>query len=105
MGIFFIKLPEHYVFDYKPMYYDPQKEEREKRFKQIDKELGLNKDKEGSEENYRPEIKFRRHFSYHKRHRTNRLISLAITLVIIFLLFYLFLATPFLEKFFQLLEH
>lgn len=35
--MYFFKLPKHKVFEYQPLYYDPEKERREKRRK----ELGL----------------------------------------------------------------
>ena len=40
----FFKLPEHKRFTYKPLYYNPEKEEREERNRQIARELGLKQD-------------------------------------------------------------
>ena len=36
----FIKLPGHKQFNYSPLYWDPEKEEREERIRQIKQELG-----------------------------------------------------------------
>ncbi|MEN8155734.1 MAG: hypothetical protein ABFS10_02195 [Bacteroidota bacterium] len=37
----FIKLPGHKRFDYSPRYWDPEKEEREERIRQIKQEMGV----------------------------------------------------------------
>lgn len=37
----FIKLPKHRRFSYSPIYWDPEKEEREVRLRQIKQELGM----------------------------------------------------------------
>jgi len=41
----FFKLPEHKRFTYRPLFYDPQKERREERNREIARELGINQDK------------------------------------------------------------
>lgn len=41
MAISFIKLPRHKRFEYTPRYWDPEKEERESRVRQIKKEMGI----------------------------------------------------------------
>jgi hypothetical protein len=104
MGIFFIKLPKHYVFDYKPLYYDPKKEEREKRFRQIDEKLGLKKE-EDKGENYRPEIWFRRMYSYHRRSKQFSLFRLIIVLGLMMVITYLLLNSEIFEKFFEYLTN
>ena len=38
----FIKLPRHKQFNYSPRYWDPEKEEREERIRQIKLEMGIN---------------------------------------------------------------
>ncbi len=45
-GISFFKVPQHRVFNYQPRYYDPEKERREQRRK----ELGLADDDEANAE-------------------------------------------------------
>lgn len=37
----FIKLPGHKQFNYSPRYWDPEKEEREERIRQIKQEMGV----------------------------------------------------------------
>jgi len=37
----FIKLPSHKRFEYTPRYWDPEKEEREERIRQIKREAGI----------------------------------------------------------------
>jgi cytoskeletal protein RodZ len=37
----FIKLPTHNRFNYSPRYWDPEKEEREERIRQIKHEMGI----------------------------------------------------------------
>jgi hypothetical protein len=37
----FIKLPSHKQFNYSPRYWDPEKEEREERIRQIKLEMGI----------------------------------------------------------------
>lgn len=37
----FFRLPSYRVFDYQPIYYDPKKEDREKRLNQIKHEMGI----------------------------------------------------------------
>jgi len=41
MGISFMKIPRHKRFEYTPRYWDPVKEEREDRTRQIKRELGI----------------------------------------------------------------
>jgi hypothetical protein len=41
MAISFIKLPRHKRFEYTPRYWDPEKEEREERVRQIKREMGI----------------------------------------------------------------
>ena len=41
MAISFIKLPRHKQFEYTPRYWDPEKEEREERIRQIKREMGV----------------------------------------------------------------
>jgi len=37
----FIKLPSHKRFEYSPRYWDPEKEDREERIRQIKQEMGI----------------------------------------------------------------
>lgn len=40
MAISFIKLPKYRQFEYKPRYWDPEKEEREARIREIKRDMG-----------------------------------------------------------------
>lgn len=55
MRITLFKLPRSQKFHYEPLYWDPQKEEREKREARIKRELGITGDDEGKA--YVPNIK------------------------------------------------
>ncbi|MCQ2226346.1 MAG: hypothetical protein MJZ01_00345 [Bacteroidales bacterium] len=48
-GISFFKLPKHRVFEYRPLYYDPEKEQREQRRR----ELGLADDDNNDDGKYK----------------------------------------------------
>lgn len=89
----FFKLPKHYVFDYKPLYYDPKKEERKERFSKIRKELGV--EQENLKER-KTVIKFNRRIGQAKRDRTSTVRFLVI-LVLLSVLAYLFLFTDIVE--------
>lgn len=41
MAISFIKLPGHKRFEYTPRYWDPEKEDREERIREIKREMGV----------------------------------------------------------------
>ncbi len=85
----FFKLPKSKGFNYKPLYYDPVKEEREQRRREIAKQLGLKDDG-----NYIPSIK---HGSMRSRSKRNLKvprssnIRLIIIILILLLCAYLFL--------------
>lgn len=53
----FGRTPSYHRFEYKPRYYDPQKEEREERDKRIRQELQLKQEKEIVNEDYRSRMK------------------------------------------------
>ena len=81
----FFKIPRHRQFNYQPLYYDPEKEEREERNREIKRELGI-KDEKDSE--YRPTIRrgsMKAYFKGNKRAQRNS--NLRLVLIIIFLLF------------------
>jgi len=92
----FIKLPGHYVFDYKPMYYDPKKEEREKRVKRIKNELGVEVDKEYK---YKPSFDFKRPAIYRKRKQRTSTIRLVAILAFMMIVVYVFLFTNYFDIF------
>lgn len=83
------KLPNQYKrFDYTPRYYDPKKEEREKRFRQIDAENVASED-----EFPRREISFRngngRH-DYRAQTRKSMIRLVLILGVLLYLVYYLY---------------
>ena len=55
MRLTMFKLPRYNKFNYQPLYWEPQKEEREKREARIKRELGITEDADGSA--YVPNIK------------------------------------------------
>ncbi len=84
----FFKIPRHRQFNYNPLYYDPEKEQREERRREIKRELGI-KEEEG---NYRPTIKrgsMKAYFKGNKRAERNS--NLRLVLIIVFLLFVAYL--------------
>ena len=81
------KLPEHKRFNYQPLYYDPEKERKEERNREIERELGINKD-----EVYIPKIRhgsFRSH--YRKEHKIKSISNIRLVLIIIILFFVAYL--------------
>lgn len=98
MGLFF-KLPKHYVFDYKPIYYDPKKEEREKRFRKIRKQMGV-KDENDDKHEYKADIDFRRAGKI-GRTKTDKSSTIRLLVILVFLVvfFYIFLFTDIFDLF------
>ena len=91
LGLF--KQPEYRKFHIHPRYWDPKKEERELREKQIKAELGIKEE----EETYIPNIQgqFRREFEKRQRARNSimprRTIRLFMILILLFVIaFYLY---------------
>ncbi len=93
----FFKLPSHYVFDYKPMFYDPKKERRETVRKQVRRELGLENDPHA----YRYSIKFRHDSFYHRKIRRSQNVRLLVILVLLVIIAYLILYSDLLESIFK----
>lgn len=100
MALKFFNLPKARKFDFKPRYYDPEKEAQEERLSRIREELGLTDDKSGNGDHsgYRPNLRgeFRKAMkrdsrtSPEARQKSNRrlLIIIAILLMLFYLLFY-----------------
>ena len=91
MAIKFLHTPRNKRFDYKPRYYDEQKEELEERIKKIKREMGVD---ENDSKHYIPNIKGQMRGSYsknlqQKRKSTTRLVVILIALLalVYFLLF------------------
>jgi hypothetical protein len=81
----FFKLPQHRRFDYQPLYYDPAKEEREERNREIARELGI---KQENKSTYTPSIRRGSMKNYFKGNkRVERQSNIRLALIIVFLLF------------------
>ena len=86
----FFRLPNHYIFDYKPMYYDPEKEKREKREKTIKSELKIEDKNEEYKANIKGQFKYRMSYKKHSRKASTirLLIIIAFLGLITYFLFY-----------------
>lgn len=87
-------------FDHKPIYWDPHKEELDKRIRKVKREMGMNDDEESIEE-YKTEIKgsFVEGTTHLKRSqdrgddsrsRSNRNVRLGVILAVLFVIFWYF---------------
>ncbi|MBN2893796.1 MAG: hypothetical protein JXL97_18140 [Bacteroidales bacterium] len=96
MALFF-KQRGHYVFDYKPIYYDPKKEDRNKRLERIKSELGI-KDDETVDSEYKPSFNFRKTSITRERRERTSTIRLLVILAFLVIFAYIFLYTDLIEK-------
>jgi hypothetical protein len=93
MRFTFIKIPRHREFQYDPIYYNPQKEEREARERRIRQEMGLSVDKT-DEKGYTERIRggmrrrIKSHFEIGRSERKKSNIRLIIILIALIGLFY-----------------
>lgn len=94
MGIRFFHTPKNKKFNYSPRYYDEQKEELERRVRQIKRELGV-EELSDTDKPYIPNIKgqmrgvFKRNTAERKRSNLRLAIILVVLVTIVyFLLFY-----------------
>ncbi len=92
----------------KPIYWDPEKEEREERERRIRAELGLNNKKDAASATYRANIKGRFRSaahgdgeSLHEQRRKNLQKMLLFIVVLVALLYFIVAALPFLEQFLE----
>ncbi len=95
MGLF--NLPPHYVFDYKPMYYDKDKERRKAVRNQVRKELGMETDSDA----YRYTIRFRSQAYYHKKIKKGQNVRLIAILILLLGVTYLILYSDILQAFIE----
>jgi hypothetical protein len=84
MALTFFKTPRNKKFNYRPLYYDQKKEEREFRLKSA-----LEDDKENYEQALRERMRMRWKRSSGAREKKTSNQRLIIILIVIFLLFYL----------------
>ena len=87
------KLPRHREFEYQPLYYDPVKEEREKRNREIERELGLNTQDDVDFKTGIRRGSMRHYIRSQKRATRNSNLRLFIIISILFFLAYLLLYT------------
>lgn len=81
------KLPEYRKFTYRPLYHDPEKEEREARLRKLQQETGNRADGQ-----YTPGIQRGTMKSYYKRNETvKKQSNIRLILIIFFLLFVTYL--------------
>ena len=81
------KLPEYRKFTYRPLYHDPEKEEREARLRKLRQETGNRADGQ-----YTPGIQRGTMKSYYKRNETvKKQSNIRLILIIFFLLFVTYL--------------
>lgn len=99
--------PKHFVFNYKPRFYDEKQRKREERFKKIreeyEKEKGLNTNS-NEQVGYRPNISFRdSRWERKQKERNTSKIRLLIMIILIFLFYLLFFTniSSVLSKFFK----
>ncbi len=92
----------------KPIYWDPEKEEREEREKRIRAELGMDSQKDSKSLTYRANIKgkFRSAAhgdgeSLHEQRRKNLQKMLLFIVILVALLYFILAALPFLERFLE----
>ena len=94
MRFTFIKIPRHRRFQYDPIYYNPENEERKERDRRIRQEMGLpveeKKDGRGYEERIRGGMRrrIRSHFEITRSERKKSNIRLVIILIALIVLFY-----------------
>ncbi|SMO87444.1 hypothetical protein SAMN06265379_11147 [Saccharicrinis carchari] len=92
MKFTFIKTAPHRTFNHNPIYYDPAKEEREKRNKRIRSELGqeIENDKESIEDRVRGQMrrKIKGNFDVARKEKKRSNIRLAIILLGLIVAFY-----------------
>jgi hypothetical protein len=89
----FFKLPGYSVFNYQPLYYDPDKEKREERRRQLRMEKGKDPDfdsEASTEERIRGRIKYR--IAPVKKSRRNSNIRLFVIFSVLVILLYIILA-------------
>lgn len=95
-------------FTRKPIYWDPEKEERELRERQIRTELGIETDNKYHPETYRPDIKGKFRSAAHgdrdqlrdiRKKNIRKMLLFIATLIV--LLYLILTALPFLEQFLE----
>lgn len=107
MRFTFIKIPRHRVFQYDPIYYNPEKEERKNRERRIRQEMGDTVEEQG-DRGYTERIRggmrrrIKSHFEVTRSERKKSNLRLIIILIALMALFYYLLnsAYEWYEQFF-----
>jgi hypothetical protein len=83
------RLPRNKRFNYQPLYYDPEKEEKQERMRRIESELGIKRE---VTEGYRTTITRGSMRSYfHKNEKARKQSNFRLVIIILFLLFVAYL--------------
>ncbi len=94
MRITFFKLPRHRKFQYDPIYFNPEKEERKERERRIRQEMGLDVEAQEDERGYTERIRggmrrrIKSHFEVSRSEKKKSNIRLIIILVLLMAIFY-----------------
>jgi hypothetical protein len=86
----FFKIPRHKTFHYQPIFYNPDKEDRSARIKEIKREMGIKEENEGGA--YKTTIQrgaMRNYF--HKTEKVRRQSNIRLVIIIVILLFVAYL--------------
>ncbi|PIE86385.1 MAG: hypothetical protein CSA05_00785 [Bacteroidia bacterium] len=83
MRINMFKVPKHNVFEYKPRYYDPDKEDLEERIAQAKREIGVyDENEKQSDRKRRIKGQMRRQYHQERLSRSNKQSNLRLILII-----------------------
>jgi len=85
MAIKFFHTPKNKRFNYAPLYYDEQKEELEKRVRQINRELGV-EDLSESDKPYIPNIKGQMRGTLKRKNEERKKSNLRLAIILVVLL-------------------
>lgn len=94
MRITFFKIPQHRKFRYDPIYFNPEKEEREERLRRIKKEMGVEAEEQSDESGYKERIRggmrgrIKSHFEVGRSERKKSNLRLVIILILLMAAFY-----------------
>jgi hypothetical protein len=86
----FFKIPRHRTFNYQPIFYNPEKEDRNTRIKEIKREMGIiEESKKGAHQTTIQRGSMRNYF--HKPEKVRRQSNLRLVIIIVILLFIAYL--------------
>lgn len=90
MGLFYFKERKPRQFEYKPYFYNPEKEEFDERIRRIKKEIGIN-DESVTKQSYKPNkaLSFKKQYTDSVKTPKVKLLIIVIAFVLIVVMFYL----------------